>query len=1057
VSDAAPAEAAPAGGSPAGSGGLIGLFARHRTAGNLLMMIMLLSGVVALAQLKRQFFPDFGIDVVAVGVVWPGATALDVEANIVAGIEPELRVIDGVKRVSSSAAEGVASIAVEFEPGSDMQQALSEVEQAVAQVTTLPEDSERPTVQRIIRYDNITRLVLSGPVEEALLKAWAKRIREDLLERGVDRVGYFGKRDEEIEVALDPGLLRQLGLTVADVAGRIRDQAQDIPAGDIRGALELQPRAMGLPRTAGEVAAIPLVTAAEGRRITIGEVASVTDTFDEGEPVALRRGQPTIELVVERALSADALEVAAIVDAYLAEVRDRLPAALTLERYDYVASLIEDRIALLVKNGISGLVLVLGILFLFLNARVAFWVAVGIPVAMSTMLFILWMLGMTINMISLFAMLLAIGIVVDDAIVVGEHAVALKEQGHSPEDASVTAALFMAAPVTSASLTTIAAFLPLLVIGDIIGTIIREVPVVVIIVLIASLIECLLVLPTHLRHALAHMKDEPSRFRRAFNDGFTRLRQGPYRRLVGVAMEWRYATLALAAALFIVAVGLMAGGRIGFVFFQGPEADRLEANLVMAPGTPRAETAAALASIEAAARQAAAEVAPEEPGLLVMLLSRVGRGFGTAPGLPSTSGDAVGGVVVELLPADVRAVTASAFAAAWRDAVPPIPGVESFTVRERLGGPPGREVDIRLRGAIPPAELKAAALEVRALLERLSGVSQIGDDLDYGKEEVLVTLTPRGEAMGFSTERLGRQLRDAFEGTVARRFARDDEEVEIRVRYAEADRSDDQLERLILEGPTGTPVMLGEVAALAEARGFALINRRDGQREVAVTAELDEAVIMLDQVQAAVDEDVAAVARRYGIVHEWVGRAEEQRNTLGDIRLGAVIGLVLIYIILAWVFASFVRPLAVMVVIPFGFVGAVLGHMVMGFDITILSLVSLLGLSGILVNDSIIMVTTIDQRRAQGEAPLEAIVNGSVDRLRAVLLTSLTTIGGLTPLLFETSIQAQFLQPMAVTLVFGLLITTFLVLFVVPALLAVQEDVARLLGGVRQRQAAAPA
>ena len=1035
-----------------GSGGLIGLFVRHRTAGNLLMVIMLLGGIVALSQLKRQFFPDFGIDVVAVGVVWPGATALDVEANIVASLEPELRVLDNVKRVSSTAAEGSASIAVEFESGSDMQQALSEVEQAVAQVTTLPDDSERPTVRRIIRYDNITRLVLSGPVDEALLKDWAKIIREDLLERGVDRVTYFGKRDEAIEVEVSPGLLRQLGLTVADVAGRIRETAQDIPAGEISGPIDLQPRAMGLPRSAAEVARIPLLTAPEGRRITIGDVATVTDRFDERAPVAIRRGQPAIELVVERALTNDALEIAAVVDAYLATVADRLPPQLSLERYDYIASLIEDRISLLVKNGATGLALVLAVLFLFLNARVAFWVGLGIPVAMAAMLFFLWWLGMTINMISLFAMLLAIGIVVDDAIVVGEHAMALHERGHPPEEAAELSALFMAAPVTSASLTTIAAFLPLLVIGDIIGTIIREIPVVVILVLVASLIECLLVLPTHMRHALTHMKSEPTRFRRAFNHGFARFRDGPYRRLVTTAMDWRYTTLALALAVLIVAIGMMAGGRIGFVFFQGPESERLEANLVMAPGTPRETTRAALAEIEAAAERAALAAAPDQPDLLVMVKARLGQGFGTVPGLPRAAGDNVGGVVVELLPADLRDVRSGDFAAFWRDAVPAIPGVENFTIRERLGGPPGREVDIRLRGAIPPEELKAAALEVRRALERLNGVSQIGDDLDYGKEEILVRLTPRGEAMGFTTERLGRQLRDAFEGTVARRFARGDEEVEIRVRYDEAARADDRLERLILRGPTGSPVMLGEVAELTEARGFARINRRDGQREVAITAELDEALIMLAQVQAATDQTISEIAARYGISHEWVGRAEEQRNTLGDLRLGAVIGLALIYIILAWVFASFSRPLAVMAVIPFGFVGAVLGHMIMGFDITILSLVSLLGLSGILVNDSIIMVTTIDQRRAAGEDPIEAIVGGSADRLRAVLLTSLTTIGGLTPLLFERSIQAQFLQPMAATLVFGLMVTTFLVLFVVPALLAVQEDIRRLVGRRRSQQ-----
>lgn len=1040
------------GGAPPPSGGLIGLFARHRTAGSLLMIIMLLAGVVGLAKLKRQFFPDFGIDVIAVGVAWPGATALDVEANIVAALEPELRVLDSVKRVTSSSAEGMASIAVEYEPGSNMQSAQSEVEQAVAQVTSLPDDSERPTVRRIIRYDNITRLVLSGPVDEAILRGWAKTIRDELLERGVDRVTYFGRRSEVIEVELSPALLRQLDLTVADVAGRLRDQALDIPAGDLGGALELQPRAMSQPRSAADVAAIPLVTSAQGRRILLGDVALVRDGFDEDEPLARRHGLPAIELQVQRALSADALEVAAVVDAYLAEIEDRLPPELTLERYDYIAALIEGRIALLLKNGAQGLALVLAILFLFLNARVAFWVALGIPVAMAAMLAMLWALGMTINMISLFAMLLAIGIVVDDAIVVGEHAVALNERGLPPEEAASLAALFMAAPVTSASLTTIAAFLPLLVIGDIIGTIIREIPIVVIMVLLASLVECLLILPSHMRHALKHLSAEPSRFRQAFNRGFGRWRDGPYRRLVVVAIEWRYATLALAFASVVLTLGLIAGGRVGFVFFQGPEADRLEANLVMAPGTPREKTAATLALIEAAADRTAERLAPGQADLLVMALARIGRSVGNTPGLPQGSGDALGGLEVELVPADERELLASDFVAAWREAVPPLPGAESFTIRERLGGPPGREVDIRLRGAIPPEQLKAAALEVRALLERLTGVSEIGDDLDYGKEEILVRLTPRGEAMGFTTERLGRQLRDAFEGTVARRFARGDEEVEILVRYADEARSDTRLERLILKGPSGEPVRLGEVASLEEARGFARIKRRDGRREVAITAELDEAVIRLEQVQAAIEAELAAIAGSFELGHEWVGRAEEQRNTLADLRLGAMIGLALMYIILAWVFASFSRPLAVMMVIPLGLVGAVVGHMVMGFELTILSLVSLLGLSGILVNDSIIMVTTIDQRREGGDPALLAIINGSTDRLRAVLLTSLTTIGGLTPLLFETSIQAQFLQPMAVTLVFGLMVTTLLVLFVVPALLAVQEDLRRLWRGQRRRQ-----
>ncbi|MGF1561346.1 MAG: efflux RND transporter permease subunit [Geminicoccaceae bacterium] len=1042
--------------APARDGGLLSLFARHPTAGNLLMALMLLAGVMALLQLNRQFFPTFGIDVISVSVAWPGATAKDVEASIIEAVEPAVRYLDQVDKVTATAAEGSAGLYVEFVAGADMQKALSDVTAAVTGLTTLPEEAEQPEINQVVRYDTVTRLLLSGPFSESALKAFAKQIREDLLARGIDRVTLVGARDEEIRVAVERDVLRRLDLTLEEIGDAIDRSSRDVPAGQSGGAYEQQPRALGLAKTAEEVAAIPLRAEPGGQRLTIGEIAQVEEAFDDDQAQGRRHGYPAIELTVQRALTADALTVAALVDDYLNEIEPTLPASLTLERYDTVATLIEERIDLLLRNGLTGFVLVVGTLFLFLSARVAFWVAAGIPISLMAMLGILWLAGMSINMISLFAMILALGIIVDDAIVVGEHAAALRERGLSPLAAAEGGANRMAAPVFSASLTTIAAFLPIFVVGDVIGQIIREVPTVVIIVLIASLIECFLVLPSHMRHALAHQAD-PARWRVAFNHAFDRFRYGAFKRAVTLALAWRYTTLASALAAFILAVGIMAGGRVGFVFFQGPESDVVYLNLATAPGTPRAQTAAALAEVEAALERTEQRLTDGEGGLIVMSFATVGRSAGGGGSTPRATGDTVAGMHVELITADKRDIRTRTFVDTWRSEIPDLPGIEALAIKERIGGPPGREVDIRLQGGRSVADMKLAALEVQRLLQSLPGVAQIEDDLLYGKEEVIVELTPRGRALGFTTQSVGRQLRDAFEGGLVQRFARGDEEVSVYVSLSPAARRSQGLERFMLRSPTGDEVPLAEVVTLREERGFAVIKRVDGVREVAITADLDENQIRLDQVMAALGQagGLPSITERYDLPYRFAGKAEEQASTLGDIRLGAIAGLGLIYIILAWVFGSFTRPFAVMLIIPFGLVGAVLGHMLLGYNLTILSVIALLGLSGILVNDSIILVTTIDGKRAEGVDRDQAIVDGTVDRLRAVILTSLTTILGLTPLLFETSLQAKFLIPMAITLVFGLCVTTLLVLFVVPALLGVQHDLGRLTAGGGGRKARA--
>ena len=1036
-------------------GGLIRLFARHPTAGNLLMAIMLLAGLFALTKLNRQFFPDFGIEVIQVSIAWPGASAEDAEASIVEAIEPEVRFLDGVDTTTGVASEGLGAVYIEYKQGADMQRALSEVESAIAQVTTFPEDSERPQIRQIVRYDTLARLVLSGPFTEAELKRHAKAIRDDLLTLGIDRVRLQGVRDEEIRVELAPAALRRLDLTLDDIAEAIARSSQDLPTGDLAGSFERQPRTIGLARTADEVAAIEIRSTPSGQKIRVGDLALVRESFDADQTEGRRFGERAVELEVQRALTSDALDAADALDRYLADPPDHLPAVLEIEVYDILANLIRERIDLLLRNGLGGLILVLGILFLFLNTRVAFWIAAGIPISLMAMLAILWLNGQTINMISLFAMLLAIGIVVDDAIVVGEHAAALRERGLDPAAAAEQGVLHMVAPVTSASLTTIASFLPIFVIGGIIGTIVREVPLVVVAVLIASLIECFFVLPCHMRGALPHL-GRPSRWRDRFNRGFDRFRDVRFRAWVETALAWRYAAAALAIGALILSIGMIMGGRVGFVFFSAPESDNIDVNLQMSPGTGRDRTAEAIAVIDEALYRTAAGIVDDPADLVVMSFGQLGTTVSQNPGGRRLTGDNIGSLRVQLVSSDERPVRIGDFIDAWREAIPAIAGVETLTLKERVGGPPGRELDIRLRGGASLDGLKQASLELRALLARLPGVSQIDDDLPYGKEEVLIELTPRGRALGFTTESVGRQLRNALEGRIAKRFPRGDEEVEVIVSLTDDGAARLGLENFVLRSPNGQEIPLGEVARLRDDRGYARIQREDGIRQAAVTAELDEALIRQEQVIEALEEgELPEIAERYGLDYRFAGKAEEQAETFADIRLGAMLALALIYIILAWVFASFWRPFAVMLVIPFGLIGAVLGHLLMGFDLSILSIIAFLGLAGILVNDSIIMVSAIDRLRHDGLPLVRAIVDGACSRLRAVILTSATTIGGLSPLLFETSLQARFLIPMGITIVFGLMVTTFLVLFLVPVLIGIQADIAVLQDRWRRRTEAA--
>lgn len=1020
--------------------GLVGLFAGHPVAANLLMLMMLLGGAFALSKLNVQFFSNFSLDRVSVSVVWSGASSEDVERGITDPLEQRLRTVDGLKRMTSTSTLGVSAITLEFKEGTDPLLALDNTRRLVDELRNLPVDAEKPAIARISRYENIAQILVTGLDDPHEMRRLARRFERELLDRGIDRVGIQGLPRSEIAIGLRPEALEWLGMSLDQVAARVGETSLDLPAGIVgRAEAARDLRSPGKRRTPRAFARAPVFTD-DHTRVTLGQVATIRRLARDGAVTLSVNGHPAVGLSLQRAETGNTLEAARILADWLAETRPQLPPGVRLEVYDQSWQLIRDRIFLLLENGAQGLVLVVVILFLFLNGRVAFWVAWGIPTSFMATLFVLWLAGGSINMVSLFAMIMALGVIVDDAIVVGEDALANYEHGEDPLLASEHGAWRMLAPVMASSLTTVAAFLPLMLVGGAIGKILFDIPLVVVSVLLASLLESFLVLPGHLRHAFVHMhRIRPDSLRARLDRAFDHLRDRLFRPLVTWCLGHRSVVLAGTLATLALAAGLLAGGRLKFVFFPSPEAKMLYANVTFVAGTPRARVDAFLRHLEATAR--ATEKALARRPFIRTLVVYHGSKTGPSAG-GEARGDQLGGIRLELLDPDLRAVRNADFIRAWRRRIREPAGLEQLTITPRRVGPPGRDLTVRLSGRDADT-LKGAALELEGALKAMSGVREVEDDLSYGREQSIYHLTPQGRAAGLTLAAVGRQLRAAFDGRLVQIFQDGADEVEVRVKLDETDRGRlDTLRRLPIRLPDGHLEPLENLVRFEPRRGFEVLRHADGRLAVEVLADVDNAVTSVDRVSAALEAGpLPELAARHGVHYSFEGRSADQRDTLADMKRGVVLGLVLIYLVLAWVFGAYGWPLVVMVAIPFGLVGALFGHWLMGLDVTIVSLFGLFGLAGIVVNDSIILVSFYKRLRRGGMAVDQALVEAACQRLRAVLLTSLTTIAGLSPLMFETSYQAQFLIPMAVSLAFGLGFGTLLILIVVPALLSIHEQI----------------
>ena len=964
-------------------------FIRHNTAANLLMILMLVIGFLSLDRLNRQFFPSFDVEVVAVSVTWTGATAEDVDANIVQPLEPELRTISSVKKVISNSYEGLASIQVEFEFGADMKQALADVETAVDQID-FPEEAEQPKVIKGEFYDGISNLVLSGPYSVEALRVIAKDVKEDLQRLGVDKIDITGIPDEIILIEVSEAELARLGMSLNMIADAISRTSVDVPAGSLADG-SLRVRSLGLLKTVAEYENIEVLTRPDGSRVLLKDIATITENVEYSGFVGLtRNGQTAVELEFRRGKTNDSLDVNATIQEWLEDFRARAPETLVIEQYDVRANLIKERINLLVKNGAGGLILVVLVLFLFLSTRVAFWVAMGIPVAFLATFGVMLAMGQTINMISLFGLIMALGIVVDDAIVIGEHTEYLRQKRNIPlAEAAGIAATRMGPPVVSAMLTTVAAFLPLFTVKGIIGEIISAIPMVVVAVLIASLIEVFFILPAHLAHFGGKGEEVKKGFRLWFDTKFNAFKDGAFRRFVAFSVRWRMATIAIALGLLTISIGMMAGGRVNFVFFSSPEADIAYGNVVMAPGTPRNQTSEMLDELERALLATEDKFTNGEGGLVNMYVANLGTTLRGGNGGGGNGGaDNRAGIVVELLTADQRDVRMRDFVRAWRREVQPIAGMERLTIRAPSGGPPGRAIDVRLMGDDLNI-LKSAATEVMDIIKTIPSADAIDENLNYGAEERIIRLTPQGKALGFSVSSVGQQIRAALDGVVVKRFPRGDEEVTVRLSLPDDETATDNIGSIRVIAPNGQFVQLADIATVENRLGFSVVRRQDGFREVSVTSDLDSAVITTPEaIQMIKDGGLQDIADKYNLRYRFDGRDTERAEAFADMQVGATMALVCIYIILAWVFSSWLLPLPVMIMIPFALIGAVLGHYVMGLTMTILSMFALIALAGIVVNNSIILVSTIERRMEESDNRMEAIISGAVDRLRPVILAS---------------------------------------------------------------------
>lgn len=1055
---------------------------------NLLMVATIVAGVASGVTLVREMFPETTPNQVRVRTLYPGATPVEVENGISAKIEEVIKDVDGVEEIRTTDSEGVSLvIAMLYNDVEDVDQVVTDVKAAIDTIPRdeFPEEAEEPQVTKFEPQLPVINVSFFGDLDARQLKGLGKRLRDDLLAvPGITKVALSGTRKDEISIEVRPEKLIEYGLSLPEISRAVAAANLDLPGGQIKtGGANVAVRTLGESDQAQPIGDIIVRSDASGRVVRLSEVADVRDTFVDVDVISRFNAQPAVTVTAYKTPTQDAIEISRKVQALVAGKRrepleqdwmDRLkyrlgfkderervavyrqayndpyPKLGEIQTSTNLANYIAGRLDLLTRNGFWGLIWVFVSLLIFLNWRVAFWVMSGLIISVLGTVLLMKLLGYSLNLLSMFGLIVVLGMLVDDAIVVGENIFTKVEQGVEPRLAAITGAEEVTWPVVCAVITTIVAFAPLMFIKGRLGDFMGVLPLIVLFALSVSLFEALSILPSHLAewlrpHEPARASSLASRSRawagrvRAVQTFFVKgLLQRNYQRLLRLSASYRYVTAATLMAALLVCAGFVAGGHVPFVFIQKMDSETITASLEMPVGTPIQTTETRMRIIE----NAIADV-PEVRSLYTLIGTRY-----SVDGSAAAEATHLGQAIIELKPVEERDRTSDEIINELRAKTRDLPGANALTFESMQGGPAGAPIQIEI-GGDRLADLTAVADRIKRELSAYEGVYDIEDDFDAGRREIQITLLDSARALGLTTESLATQVRGAFYGLEARIVQRDREDVKIMVRYpAQYRRRIYDLESMRVAVPDGTLVPFSEVARFNEGRGFATIRRKDQKRTVTVTADVDERDpnANASRINASLAAIFPEIARAYpGIKLEFGGQQRERAKSLGSLKYDFLAGLLMIYAILAALFRSYTQPLIVMFAIPFGMIGVVVGHIAMGYPITFLSLIGLVALSGIVVNDSLILMTFINRARAEGATPYEAVIRGGTARLRAILLTTITTILGLAPLLTETSFQAKFLIPMGIAIAAGLAFATALTLLGLPAFYLILFDIKRVL------------
>ena len=1030
--------------------GMIAWFAKNPVAANLLMVFIIVSGAISVFIVNSEVFPQFSLDVVSIEVPYLGAAPEEVEEAVTVRIEEALQGIDGVEQITSTASEGMGLVMVELGLGADARKVVDDIKSRVDAIDTFPAETEKPIIRDLVARNQVVDVAVSGMADEFTLKAIAEQIRDELSAiPGISQVDITSARPYEIAIEVSEGTLRRHGLTFDDVATAVRRSSLDMPGGSVRAdSGEILLRTIGQAYSGEEYEELVLLTRADGTRLHLRDVATVVDGFAETDQSARFNSEPTILISVFRTGDQGALEIAGLVHEYVDTKQGFFPAGISVSIWQDQSVVLSNRLSTLLRNGFTGFVLVFVLLALFLELRLAFWVSLGIPVSFLGAIMLMPGLDVTVNVLSLFAFILVLGIVVDDAIIVGENIYSHMERHDDGVPGAIEGAKEIATPVIFAVLTTVAAFTPLMFVPGMMGKFFGVIPLIVIPCLLFSLVESLNILPAHLASLKQRRPGPWRRFQLIFANGLKRFIQKVYQPSLELGLRWRYLTSAIFVSILIVTLGMVLGGWTTFQFFPPIEAPFITASVKMPLGSPVSLTADAVRVLQEGGERLRSELIRETgDDYFVHMFSSIGdqpmaSREGPMRSIGNSAASHIGEVTIELIPSQNRQLTSEVLGNRWREQTGPIPEAVEVSFNASAMSP-GQDIDVMLMGT-DIAELRSAAEAVKDELRGYTGVHGLTDSFMAGKEEIKLGIRPAAESLGLSLQDLGHQVRQAFYGEEAQRIQRGRDDIRVMVRYpADQRRSVGNLENMRIRTPAGGEVPFSQVAVVEPGRGFASIKRVDRNRAVNVTASVDATITSASGVNADLEARILpAVLQRYPGVH-WAfeGMQAEQAEGIAGLQVGFTIALLAIFALLAIPLKSYVQPLIIMSAIPFGLVGAVWGHLLMGVTLSMMSMFGLVALSGVVVNDSLVMVAWINHKRRDHVDLHTAVSEAGVNRFRPILLTSLTTFFGLAPLMLERSFDAEFLLPMAVSLAFGVIFATFITLILVPTEYLILNDI----------------